>query len=190
MLTKSQKHLVMDGGIIVASAVVAVILVATHLVDLVLAKTQVSYLIGSFIAGIFFTSVFTSLPATVALGEIAQINGVLGVAFFGAVGSLLGDLFIFRFVRDNIRRDLDFIIDALQREERWLKIHRKLSELRTLEWLIPLLGALIIASPLPDELGLLLLGLSRVKTGYVAGLTFMLNFLGIIGIGLIARSIG
>lgn len=171
------------------SLISAVILVATNLVDLVLARTQISHYIGSFVAGIFFTSIFTSLPATVALGEIAQLDGVMAVAIFGALGSLCGDLFIFRFVRDNIRRDLDWLIDALRREERWLKIHRRLTELHTLEWFIPLLGAVIIASPLPDELGLLLLGLSRIKTKTVVALTFSLNFLGILAIGLVARAI-
>ncbi|MBI2444000.1 MAG: hypothetical protein HYV42_02030 [Candidatus Magasanikbacteria bacterium] len=189
MLTKNQKHLALDLAIVGGSLIVAVVLGATNLVELILTRSEVSIMTGSLVAGIFFTSIFTSLPATVALGEIAQLNNVFLVALFGALGSLLGDLFIFRFVRDNIRRDLDVLIEALKREERWLRLHRRLTDLKYFHLLVPLFGAVIIASPLPDELGLLLLGLSRIKTGTVAALTFSLNFLGILVIGLIAQGL-
>ena len=54
-------------------------------------------------------------------------------------------------------------------------------------WLTLLAGALLIASPLPDELGIALLGFSKVSTRYFAILSFVFNFLGILGIGFTAH---
>ncbi|KKR47070.1 MAG: hypothetical protein UT80_C0011G0001, partial [Parcubacteria group bacterium GW2011_GWC1_40_13] len=55
------------------------------------------------------------------------------------------------------------------------------------KWLIPFIGALIIASPLPDEAGLAMMGLSKMKTSVFIPISFALNFLGILAIGLFAK---
>lgn len=61
--------------------------------------------------------------------------------------------------------------------------------LRIFRWSIAFLGALVIASPLPDELGLMMLGFSKIKTSFFVPISFLLNFLGILVIGLIAKAI-
>jgi hypothetical protein len=61
--------------------------------------------------------------------------------------------------------------------------------MRVFRAVMPFLGALIIASPLPDELGLVFLGISKLKTRYFLPLSFVLNFFGILIIGLIAKSL-
>ncbi len=63
---------------------------------------------------------------------------------------------------------------------------RKIFHLRFFRWLTFLIGGLIIASPLPDELGLTLLGFSKAKTSLFLILSFTFNFIGIILIGLVA----
>ena len=137
-----------DLGIVIFSIVIAVILVKTGAPKSLLTSTQELNFIGSFVAGIFFVSVFTAAPATVALAEIAQANSIFWAAFFGGTGALVGD-----------------------------------------RWLIPFIGALIVASPLPDELGLTMMGLSKMKTSLFIPLSFLLNFFGIMTVGLIAKAV-
>ncbi|HEY4478659.1 MAG TPA: hypothetical protein VI775_02350, partial [Candidatus Paceibacterota bacterium] len=48
-----------------------------------------------------------------------------------------------------------------------------------LKWLSPLIGAFIIASPLPDELGVALLGMSKIRIAVLIPLSFTMNILGI-----------
>jgi hypothetical protein len=48
-----------------------------------------------------------------------------------------------------------------------------------MKWISPILGALIIASPLPDEFGLALLGLSRTRISILIPVSFIMNFLGV-----------
>jgi hypothetical protein len=55
---------------------------------------------------------------------------------------------------------------------------------------LPVVGAVIIASPLPDELGLALLGFSRIDRRYFFAISYTMNFIGIVLIGLAARGMG
>ena len=45
---------------------------------------------------------------------------------------------------------------------------------------MPFLGAIIIASPLPDELGLVMLGDSKLKYREIAIISYVLNTAGIL----------
>jgi uncharacterized membrane protein YdjX (TVP38/TMEM64 family) len=175
-LTESKLfNLTRDFGVIILSIAVAVILVKTGMLKNILTSTQEWEILGSFIAGVFFVSVFTVAPAAVLLVQIAQENSILTVAIFGSLGALVGDLIIFRFLRDGFSRNLlDLIMGHNEN-----KIVNFLKSLKFLKWLWPLVGALIIISPFPDEIGLLMMGISKVKTHEFAILAFILNFIGI-----------
>src|SRR3989344_1298389 len=86
--------LMQDISIIVISVLIAFVLVETDTISRILDTTVELKLLGSFIAGIFFTSIFTTVPAIVTLGELAKINTVVPTALFGALGAVLGDLII------------------------------------------------------------------------------------------------
>ncbi len=164
-----------DFGVIILSIVVAVILVKTGTLKSLLTSAQEWEILGSFLAGIFFVSVFTVAPAAVVLVQIAQANSILLVAIFGSLGALVGDLIIFRFLRDSFSKSLLNYIAGNNKN----KIINFLKSLKFLRWFWPFLGALIIVSPFPDEIGLLMIGISKVKTHEFAILAFVLNFIGI-----------
>ncbi|MDP1760078.1 MAG: hypothetical protein Q8L01_01300 [Candidatus Woesebacteria bacterium] len=177
-----KNNLMRDLGIIILSIVIAVILVKTGALKSLLTSTQELKFIGSFVAGIFFVSVFTAAPATVVLAEIAQSNSIFWVAFLGGIGALVGDLVIFRFIKDTLSADFLYLIKK-SKSERLISIFK----LKLFRWLVPFAGALIVASPLPDELGLTMMGLSKMKTSLFIPLSFLLNFLGILAIGFITK---
>ena len=166
------------------SILIAIILAKTGALQDLITSTQEVKFVGSFIAGILFVSVFTVAPATIALGEIAQSNSAITVAIIGGLGALIGDLIIFRFVRDRVSQHLFYLI-KISKSERLFSIFK----LRLFRWIIPFVGALIIASPLPDEIGVSMLGLSKMKNSYFILLSFILNSAGILIIGLIAKSL-
>ncbi len=183
-MTNNQNSLIRDLAIVILSIFIAIILAKTGALERLITSTQEMRFIGSFIAGILFVSVFTAAPATVALGEIAQSNSVITLAIIGGLGALVGDFIIFRFMRDRISQDFSYLI-KISKSERLVSIFR----LRLFKWLIPFIGALIVASPLPDEVGLAMLGLSRMKTSVFIPLSFLLNSIGILIIGLIAKAL-
>ena len=174
-----------DLAIVMFSVFLATYIIHFDLVQKALIATKSSEILSSFIAGIFFTSVFTTVPAIVVLGEIAAKNSILLVAIFGALGALCGDFILFRF----IKRDLSEDIAHIASHSRFLSKLKGIFKRRVFRWFIPLIGALILASPLPDELGLALMGLSKMKLRIFIPISLIFNFLGILVIGLVADSL-
>ena len=183
-MSKRRNNLVASWGIIILSVFVALLLAKTGILRDILTATQGAQFIGSFIAGMFFVSIFTAAPATIVLGEIAQSNSVTEVAILGGLGALLGDFLIFRFVRDRVSEDFSTLV-KMAKSERLLSLFQR----KAFQWIIPFTGALIIASPLPDEVGLAMLGLSKMRTAVFIPLSFSLNAVGIFIIGFIARAL-
>jgi len=176
--------LLQDIAIIILSIILAVILVKTDALIKILTSAKELELLGSFIAGIFFTSIFTTAPAIVTLGEIAQTNSIISTALLGAMGAVIGDLIIFQFIRSRFSHHLPEL-SAYRSIKQKVKFMAKLKFFR---WLTFLVGGLIIASPLPDELGISILGFSKMKVSWFIAISLVFNFIGILLIGVVARA--
>ena len=122
-------------------------------------------------------------PATVALIKIAQFNSLWLVALLGAIGAVIGDLVIFYFLRDHLTEDF---LELLKHGTSGKRI-RHIFRSKIMRFSLAIIGALVIASPLPDELGLALLGISKIKSSLFIPISFLMNFLGIILINVVAR---
>lgn len=137
----------------------------------------------AFIAGFFFVSIFTVAPAGVALYTLAGDTNPYLVAFFGAAGAVVGDYLLFRFFRDSFLHNI--------RETFHLDGHRRIEHVfhsQRFHWFFVIVGALIIASPFPDEAGLALLGVSHLPARTFIPLAFVLDFFGIVLITLAGAS--
>lgn len=137
---------------------------------------------GALITGIFFVSTFTVAPAIVVLFSLAERLNPWEVAILAGVGAVIGDYIIFRFVRDRLVDELKPVF--LKFGGHYLV---GLFQTKYFAWLIPLIGAAIIASPLPDETGVSILGISRLKTWQFLFLSFVLNATGIFIVITVAR---
>jgi len=177
-------NLMRDLGIIALSIILAIFIAKTGILNTLLTSTREIMYIGSFLAGMFFTSVFTTAPATVTLVEIFKSNSLFPAALLGGLGALIGDLIIFRFVKTSLSEDTAYLIQK-SKSERFFSIFH----LKIFRWLIPFIGALVVASPLPDELGIAMMGLSKMKTSLFIPLSFLLNSSGILIIGLITKAV-
>lgn len=178
------KHISYDISIIALSILVAVLLVRSHIIQDTLSQSAEYGHVGAFVAGMFFTSAFTTAPAIATLGEISHTQGIVETALWAALGSVIGDMLIFRFVRDRMALHLSELLPHKRRTRRLAHILR----MRFFRYLTFLAGGLIIASPLPDELGISLLGLSKMREVYFVPLSFAFNFFGICMIGIFAAS--
>lgn len=181
---EATEHLIRDIAIIFVSVVVAVLIGQSGMIHTLIAVLPVGSIVAIFTAGVLFTSMFTIAPASIVLAEIGQNTGVWEVALIGAIGAVAGDIILFLFMRENISEDLEIVMKGkyFHKVTRW-------SHFGFFRWIFPLVGALVIASPLPDELGLAMMGLSRVKTIYMIPIVFVMNFLGIYMLVTFGRSI-
>lgn len=182
MMKKEIKNISRDLAVVVISIIVAIILAKTGALESILTSTQEWKALGSIIAGMFFVSAFTAAPAGVVLFEIAATNSLWEVAFFGGIGALIGDLLIFRFIKDGLSEDLLWMMGKFKNKK--ISI---LPRFKVFRYLMPIVGAIIVASPVPDEIGLAMMGLSKMKTAVFIPISFALNFLGIFVIGLFAN---
>lgn len=133
--------------------------------------------IGALAVGVFFVSLFTVVPATVVLIELSQNFHPIVIALCGGIGAAVGDLLIFRFFKDGLFKEIKHIMGKA-------KFTRAVSLLKSryATMLTPFVGALIIASPFPDEIGIGLMGLSHIKQWQFILLSFALNAGGIFAI--------
>ncbi len=183
-MKRKHEQLVRDLFFVAVSIGLAIYIVQTGTAaHWVTALEELQY-VGIFIAGMLFTSIFTTAPAIVVLGELSQTNSIVLVTLVGAAGAMAGDYLIFRLIRDHILDDINYVL-AKSGVRRWPAIFS--TEL--FHYLLPFVGALIIASPLPDELGLTLLGISKMRDRYFLPLSFVMNALGIIGIAIVANAL-
>lgn len=139
----------------------------------------------SLVAGVFFTSLITTAPAIAVLGELSIGSNLFTIALVGALGAVAGDYLIFAFVRDRVSNDATYLL----RGPRFRRMFHVFSQPH-FRRVLPFVGALIIASPFPDELGLVLLGFARIDRRYFFAISYSMNFFGILLIGLVARGLG
>lgn len=184
-MKSSRALFVRDLAIVVLSICIAIALVKTGALEYLFAVSQIAGWLGSFVAGLFFTSIFTTAPAIVALAESARATSVIHTALFGAIGAVLGDLIIFRVIHDHISAHLV----ALAGHNRGMRRTKYLLRAKAFRWITFLVAGLIIASPVPDEVGIGLLGFTRLKSRFFIPFSFAFNFIGIYIIGTVARSI-
>lgn len=134
--------------------------------------------LSAFFAGIFFTSAVTSPIGIAMFLLLGQNHHPLLMAFIGAFGSAVGDSLILRFIGVKILDDIHVFTQPLKKRVKLL--HAFNHHLPTLPAVI--LASLIIASPLPDELGITLLAAIKMKPVTFIIFSYVINFLGILAI--------
>ncbi len=138
--------------------------------------------LGAFLAGMFFVSIFTVAPATLILFYLSENIGIMETSILAGLGGVLGDFIIIKSLKEGIFEELQPLFEKFAGER---MIH--LFKTPYFGQLSLILGFLIIASPLPNEAGLALIGFKRIKTKKILILTFLLNVLGVASIILLAR---
>lgn len=136
---------------------------------------------GAFLTGVFFVSVFTVAPALLVLYQLAEVLNPYEVAIFAGAGGVLGDYIIFYFLKDKVFEELTPIYHELGGSHL-----TKLFRTPYFAWLAPVVGAAIIASPLPDEVGISILGIAKLKNWQFLMLALALDTIGVLAIVLLA----
>lgn len=131
--------------------------------------------LGAFIAGILFVSTFTVATGAVILLILAETLSPIEIGLIAGLGAVAGDFIIFRFIKDNLAQELESIYNHIDGNHHFTKVlHSKY-----FSWTLPVVGAIIIASPFPDEIGVSLMGISKMRTYQFLFISFVLNAIGI-----------
>lgn len=131
--------------------------------------------IGAFIAGVLFVSTFTIATGAIILLVLAERLSPIEIGIIAGLGAVFGDFVIFRFVKDRLAKEVQSIYDHIDGKHHIRRVFHS----KYFSWSIPVIGAIIIASPFPDEIGVSLMGISKMKTYKFLLISFILNAIGI-----------
>jgi len=134
--------------------------------------------LGIFIAGLLFSFGF-STPFAVGFFVTAHPQNIFLAALIGGFGALLSDLFIYKIIKFSFMGEFH-VLGHMKTAKKVKKFLKKHIPFRMGNYLLYVFSGIIIASPLPDELGVsLLAGLSHIKLPQLALISFIMNTLGI-----------
>lgn len=131
--------------------------------------------VGAFIAGLLYVSTFTVGIGAVILLILAEKLPLAELVIIGGLGGVIGDLTIFHIFKDNLSGEINSVYNRIDSKHHFIKLlHSKY-----FSWTMPVLGAIIIASPIPDEFGISLISISRMKTYQFLLITLILDILSV-----------
>lgn len=137
---------------------------------------------STFIGGILFSFGFSApFGLGILLESGKEVHPLLG-AIVGGIGALCTDFFLFQTARwTSIHDELHRLRDTrVVQYVHGLLHHESISE-RMREYILWSFAGLLIASPLPDEIGVTLVsGLTEIRLRTFAALCFVLNTIGIL----------
>lgn len=151
--------------------------------DASLAEYRLLYAFGG---GLFLAYAFTAASGAAIITALGSHGDGLLVWVVASLGAVLGDLIIFRFVRHELVAELDVI----KHWRVWLAAKRMGQRLpervrRTIQLVV---AGILIASPLPDEFGIVLLASSRtISTRLFVLVAYLLNAAGIAALLMLGR---
>jgi hypothetical protein len=130
--------------------------------------------IGSIVAGILYASTSTVALGAFILSDLAKKLPAIEIALLAGIGTTIADFMIFRFFKDDLISELTPLYNKLGGRRL-----TKLAKHKSIQWLMPIIGAIIIASPFPDEIGIGLMGLSHIKNYQFVLLCLVLDISGV-----------
>lgn len=142
-------------------------------------------LIPELLAGAMYTSVLTTPLAVALFFIIGRYNDPLYVALVAATTAMIVDLTILKFFRYLVFGKRS----PIGQNPAFIQMLKTLRSWHIFAIAAPILGAVIIASPLPDEIGIVLLGLSRLQNLQIGFISYLLNALGIYAITYTAHNL-
>jgi hypothetical protein len=134
--------------------------------------------VSVFFAGLLFAFGFT---AAIAVGFLIalQPGNIFLAALIAGLGALVSDLLIFRFVKVSFDKEFNLLKRTIILRK-INKLFKKNLGLKITSYIMYAFTGIIIASPLPDEIGVILLaGLTKINQKILAVISFVLNTIGI-----------
>ncbi|MEX2028826.1 MAG: hypothetical protein WD988_04990 [Candidatus Curtissbacteria bacterium] len=141
---------------------------------------EMGYL-GAFIAGFLYDFTVTVGTSIVILLVLAEKLPAVGIGVFAATGAIVGDYLIFRVVRGGLSRELTPMMGTIGKGlgGKRMRTLKHISRTKYFHWMLPVVAAMVVGSPFPDEIAFGLLGMTKIKTYQIFLLSAIFNFIGI-----------
>lgn len=162
-------------SLFIIGIIAALIFSRSHFFQIFIQSISIYPAIAAFIAGMLFASTFTIAGGGLIIISLAQTANPLILVIAGGLGAVFCDLLIFYFFKDKVSDEVSTVYNDFIAHNHL----KKIIHTRFFAWTLPVIGALIIASPLPDELGISLLGFSQMKSAQFLLISFGSHLIGL-----------
>lgn len=132
--------------------------------------------VGALIAGFLCASSFTIAIGALILFEFSKTLNLIELCIIAGIGCMMGDLIILKLFRNGLENEVYSIYEAVDHKHQIVKLFHT----KYFSWTLPVIGALIIMSPFPDEIGVSILGLTKMSSKQFILLSFVLDTVGIL----------
>ena len=140
---------------------------------------ETSNYLATFVGGILFTFGFTT-PIAIGIFLTLEPSNLLVAAIIGGLGAVLSDLVILRIIRKTYHAEFNDLKHASLIKRVRNLLHNKMSA-RFKHYLLYVVAGLVIALPIPDEIGVsMLAGFTHIKQTAFIILSFILHSIGIL----------
>ena len=177
-LKLKKTRLLRDALILIFSIFVAVYIQKLARAEHLIGYFSVWYysVLAAFLTGLMFSVTFSVAISTsifLLLGD-TSVNPLL-IALVGGLGSVAGNSIIYKFFKDDLMADISSLEPQYAKRITHNILHSKL-----FIGLVPYVAALLLASPLPDEIGIFMLAGTKLKYTNFFLLSFALHSIGIL----------
>ena len=139
-------------------------------------------LTGSLVAGILYAYGFTAAIGTAILLISSTQQNIILTGLIAGIGAMIGDIFIFSLIRHPLRDEIKQL-----KKEKIIKLLENKIPLSIKKYTLPIIAMFVIASPLPDELGVGMLATTKIREDIFTLLSYLLNTAGIFFILLLGK---
>lgn len=131
---------------------------------------KANHVIFSAIAGALYSFSFTAAFAVVLFSNLTLTQSeVVPLSIIAATGGLVMDLTLLRFIKG-------FMAEELTGHAK--RVVERFTNHKPVRLMLQVIGALVIMSPFPEELGLTLLGISHLSFWRILSITYILDIIG------------
>ncbi len=128
---------------------------------------------GIFIAGMMYSYSFTLSLGALLLPAFLNDFSPLVIAIFGGLGGTFADITMFQLVKSDLKQEMKALAKT-----NFMKAVRKLP-LMKFDWFRDVLGAILITSPLPDEIGIAVMASTHLSENAFRLIALIANIAGI-----------
>jgi membrane protein DedA with SNARE-associated domain len=186
-----------DFILLIISLLLAMVILTSDEIKLIVDALGSLEYIGIFIAGMFFSSGFTTAPAASVIFISSEALNPFLVAIIGALGAVFSDYLMFRVFRRCHNCFYDECKKCVHTRFRHISktshFHPHLNKAiyrtfhKTFQKISLLIAGIILASPLPDEIATLFYASIKINTKRFLAIAFFFKLLGVLAIALLAR---
>jgi uncharacterized membrane protein YdjX (TVP38/TMEM64 family) len=149
---KNKRKVTFDVVVFIVAVAIAFIIATSETFQAFVLQLVPVFIIAELIAGGLYTS-FLTVPISISLFSVmAQESSIWLIVFIGAIGATIGDFIIMNVFHKTSQR-------VQIKSQKWKHLHKN----RTAKAAMTALGLLCLAAPVPDEVAMSILGITRIS---------------------------